>query len=290
MFNVRFCGIIVLLIVGLACNGADVSRPADINDEDAIYHIIIYDRLAEFNMDLLDFSIPDTSIAPLIPDILDYYWFDLARDSLDLIINIDYPDIQDSLGTLPEGDVSYTKLFYGTLEIMGADSIDGEEIPVRRSKPFIIRAEILARFVKFGSDNNFRRGWLLRQISNVVYTANYPQGISQITINSASNPEYILPAGVIPLADIPTFTPGESLTVTVSGSNPDDIYRIRYPLGGELRTFIIEPDTNNNFIADFALPQTNQFNHFLVEVIRNASFDDNSVFGYEAAGVLFEVE
>jgi hypothetical protein len=278
------------LIVGLACNGADVSRPADINDEDAIYHIIIYDRLAEFNMDLLDFSIPDTSIAPLIPDILDYYWFDLARDSLDLIINIDYPDIQDSLGTLPEGDVSYTKLFYGTLEIIGADSIDGEEIPVRRSKPFFIRAEILARFVKFGSDSNFRRGWLLRQISSVVYTANYPQGISQITINSASNPEYILPAGVIPLADIPTFTPGESLTVTVSGSNPDDIYRIRYPLGGELQTFIIEPDTNNNFIAEFALPQNDQFNHFLVEVIRNASFDDNSVFGYEAAGVLFEVE
>jgi hypothetical protein len=265
MTKFKISGILILLLAILACNGSDVTRPADVNDEDAIYHIIIYDRQAEFNMDLLDFSIPDTLIEPLIPDILDYYWFDLNRDSLDLFINIDYPDIQDSLGTLPEGDVSYTKLFYGTLEIIGADSIGGEEIPVRRSKPFIIRAEILARFVKFGSDNNFRRGWLLRYISNVVYSANYPQGISQITVNSASNPDYILPAGIIPLADIPTFTPGESLTVTISGSNPD-------------------------FIAGFTMPQNAQFNHFLVEVIREASLDDNNIFGYEAVGVLFEVE
>lgn len=290
MANFKFSGFTVLLLAGLACNGADVTRPADVNDADAIYHMISIDRTDLFNLDLLDFTVPDTSLAPLVPDILDYYWFNLNRDSLDLIIDIDYPDYQDTLGSLPEGDARYIKLFYGSLEVIGADTVGGEEVPVRRSKPFIIRGEIQARFIKYGSDNNFRRGWLLRYISNAVYSANYPQGISQISINSVSNPDYILPTGIVPMADIPTFTPGESLTVTINGSSPDDIYRIRYLVGGDLQTFVIEPDSNNNFIAGFTMPQNARFYHFLVEVIRDASFDDNNVFGYEAAGVLFEVE
>lgn len=290
MINHKIIGTLIILITILACNGSDVTRPADIIDEDAIYHIIIYDRQAEFNMDLLDFSIPDTTIAPLLPDILDYYWFDSSRDSLDLIIEIDYPGTQDSLGSLPEADVEYIKIFYGSLEVMGADSVNGQVVPVRRSNPFVIRAEIQARFVKYGSDTNYRRGWLLRYISDIAYSAGYPQGITRITIDSPTYPDYILPAGINALADVPTFSPGESLTVAVTGSDPDDIFRIRYPAGGALQTFDLEPDTAGNFIAAFTLPQNAQFGHFLVEAIREASFDNPNVFGYEAVGVLYKVE
>jgi len=274
----------------LACNGSDVTRPADVIDEDAIYHMIIYDRQAEFNLDLLDFSVPDTTVAALAPDVLDYYWFDLDHDSLDLIIDIDYPDTQDSLGSIPESDVRYMKYFYGSLEIIGSDSIGGEEVPVRRSKSFTIRGEINAHFSKYGSDTNYRRGWLLTSISDVAYTSGYTQGITQIIINSASHPGYIVTAGTHPLADIPVFLPGESLSVTVYGSNSSDIFRIRYPASGGFQTFVIEPDSGNNLIAGFSLPQSAQINHFLVEAIRDASFDDNSIFGHDAVGVLFEVE
>lgn len=274
----------------LACNGSDVTRPADVNDYDAIYHIIIYDRQAEFNLDLLDFSVPDTTVATLAPDVLDYYWFDLDRDSLDLIIDIDYPDNQDSLGSIPESDVRYIKFFYGSLEIIGSDSVGGEEVPVRRSKSFTIRGEIDAHFSKYGSDTNYRRGWLLTRISDVTYTSGYTQGITQIIINSASHPGYIVTAGTRLLADIPLFPPGESLAVTVYGSNSNDTFRIRYPSAGGLQTSVIEPDSGNNHIAGFAMPQNAQVNHFLVEAIREASFDDNDIFGYEAVGVLFEVE
>ncbi|UCE66953.1 MAG: hypothetical protein JSU85_02780 [Candidatus Zixiibacteriota bacterium] len=285
-------GITVFLIFLsiIACNGSDVTRPPDVNDYDAVYHIVSIDRAPEFNIDLLDFSIPDTMSSMLAQLQLEHYWFNLTYDSLDLPIDIEYPDAQDSLGTLPEAYVRKIKFFYGTLEIIGIDTAGGGQEPIRRSTDFAIRGEIYATFKKFGSDYNYRRGWLLTEISDVVFSAAYPQGITQITINSASYPELIVSTGLKSLDDILVFAPGEYVTVTINGSDPGDIFRLRYPQGNGFQTVLLEPDFSNNFITEFQMPGIGQFNHFLVEAVGKTSFREDGPFRYEAIGVLFEVE
>jgi len=284
-----FTGFLISMLI-LACNGSDVTRPEDVNDYDAIYHIVSIDRASEFNMDLLDFSIPDTLSSMLAQMQLEHYWFSLTSDSLDLPIDIEYPNAQDSLGALPEADVRKIKFFYGTLEIIGIDTAGGGQEPVRLSTEFTVRGEISAEFRKYGSDYNYRRGWLMTAISDVVYTAAYPHGITRITINSDSYPELIVSTGPKSLDDILAFNTGELVTITVNGSNPDDIFRLRYPRGTGFQTVITEPDSGGNLIAEFQMPETEQANHFLIEVIGETSFQEDGPFRYEAVGVLFKVE
>ena len=86
--SIMAASVITALI--FACNGSDVTGPPDANDFDAIYHIIVQDRTSEFNLDLLDLTIPDT-LLPLPSQVLiEHYWFNVTYDSLDLPINIDY--------------------------------------------------------------------------------------------------------------------------------------------------------------------------------------------------------
>jgi hypothetical protein len=215
LINKLFFGSSMLALAVFACNGSDVTRPQDVNDYDAIYHIITIDKTSEFNIDLLDFSIPDTMLEAIDYVDPEIFWLDLSRDSLDLPIDIDYPQSGDSAGTLPEASARLIKVFYGALEIIGTDTSNGGNIPVRLSRPFIIRGEITAQFKRYGGDYNFRRGWLLTLLSDVVYSANYPQGITQIVINSSSYTDFILVPGAKALADILQFARGESVTVTV---------------------------------------------------------------------------
>lgn len=288
MLKSTLLGFFIFLLI-IACNGSDVTRPPDANDQDAIYHITIFDRAEEFNLDLLDFSIPDT--LSLFPDQvqIEHYWFNLTDDFLDLIIDIEYPDFQDTLGTLPEADVHQIKILYGTLEIMGVDTTGGGQTPVRFSKEFTIQGEISARFKKFGSDYNYRRGWLLTQISDATFSATYPGGITQIRISSASYPDLIVIPGLKSIDDIPVFAPGESLTVTISGTNLNDVFRIRIPAGGGYHTVTITPE-NNNIVTGFCLPEAVQVGHILVEAIGETSFREIGPFRYEAVGILFMME
>ncbi|UCC78441.1 MAG: hypothetical protein JSW64_09130 [Candidatus Zixiibacteriota bacterium] len=279
----------LIVLAFIACNGSDVTRPPDVNDHDAIYHIIIYDRASEFNLNLLDFSIPDT-LSPLPAQLqVEHYWFNLTYDSLDLIIDIEYPDFHDTLGTLPEADVEEIKLFYGTLEVIGIDTAGGGQTPIRFSTEFAIRAEISARFKKFGSDYNYRRGWLLTQISDIAFSATYPGGITQVRISSASYADLIVMPGLKTLDNIPAFAPGESLTVTISGSNLDDVFRVRFPGDNGYQTVTVTP-VNDSVVTGFRMPGTGQVNHILVEAIGETSFREIGPFRYEAVGVLFRVE
>ena len=280
----------VLTLAVLACNGSDVTRPQDVNDYDAIYHIITIDKPNEFNIDLLDFSVPDTLLETIDYVDPEVFWLDLSHDSLDLPITIEYPQSGDSAGTLPTATANLIKLFYGTLEIIGTDTTGGGNIPVRYSRDFAIRGEIDAQFARYGGDYNTRRGWLLTDLSDVVYSASYPQGISQIVLNSSSYSDYVLVPGIKALADIPEISPGESLSVTVYGSNSSDIYRLRYPSDSGFHTVTIGLDEHNNHTASFIVPGTSRYNHFLVEVFNIGSFQSQGVFRYEGVGAIFKTE
>ena len=284
--SIMAASVITALI--FACNGSDVTGPPDANDFDAIYHIIVQDRTSEFNLDLLDLTIPDT-LLPLPSQVLiEHYWFTVTYDSLDLPINIDYPNSQDSLGSLPEAIARWIKLFYGTMEIMGVDTSGGGQIPFRLTKSLFIRAEIISKFVKYGGDTNFRRGWLLTEISDVAYTASYPGGITQIRVSSDSYPDLVLSTGRKPLGNIPEFAPGESLTVNIFGSNLNDVFRVRIPGSNGYQNIVVEPD-NGSLQTGFRVPSGPGFYHFLVEAIGESCFIVNGPFRYEGQGVLFEV-
>jgi hypothetical protein len=281
---------VMLLLLGtLTCGDSNVVGSPDANDYDAIYHIIVFDRANEFNLDLMDLSIPDT----LAPELTQYdsiqYWFNVTQDSLELPIDIDYPDFQDSLGSIPEAFVRELKYFYGTLEIIAVDTTGGGQEPVRLSKEFVIRGEITAEFSKYGGDTNYRRGWLMTHISDAQYTAQYPEGITQVTISSDSYPELIVSPARKSLDDVLVFAAGESLTVAINGANPDDEFRIRFPVENGFQTINIEPDSNG-IIAGFRMPVSERFSHFLVEAIGESSFTQDGIFRYDALGVLFKVQ
>lgn len=288
--SIFYFSLMPTLFILFVCNGSNVSRPADANDEDAIYHLVSIDKVAEFNFDLLDFSIPDTLLSSLSPVEPSFYWFELIRDSLDLFISLDYPDRNDTLGTLPIADVREIKFFFGTFEIIGTDTTGGGSNPVRLSKDFEIRAEINAQFTKFGFSSNYRRGWLLTEISDVEYSSGYPGGITQITLQSNSYPQHIVVPGIKPVSDVLEFAPGESLTVIVNGSDISDLARIRYPSNGIFQNLDMDANENGEFTAGFRLPENTQKNHFLIEVMSSSAFQINGVFKSEAIGILFETE
>lgn len=282
--------IVFMLIFMLSCGDTGVSPPFEPTNEDAIYNIIRFDRPSEFNIDLLDFSIPETTLVQMGPIVPTHYWLELDNDSLFIAINIRYPQSGDPVGTNAEAAVRLTKHFFGTFEVIGIDTSGGDQTPVRMSKEFAILGVMEAAFEKFGFDHNPRRGWLLTEISDAVFVGNVPgpQGaIGPITISSASNPDYIVDTDIRPLADILRFEPGESLTVSITAAEAGDFIRLRYRSGADLRSIPITPNDEGEYIAGFRLPLSERYDHFLIEAISNDSVTDTISFKQKAIGVLY---
>lgn len=281
---------ILMLILVLSCGDTGVSPQEEPTNEDAIYNIIRFDRPSEFNIDLLDFSIPETSLVQIGPIVPTYYWLDLNSDSLFIAINIRYPQAGDPVGTNAIADIRLSKHFFGTFEVIGVDTSGGAQTPVRMSKEFTILGVMEAAFEKFGFDYNPRRGWLLTDISDAVFIGNVsgPQGaIGPITINSISNPDYIVDTDIRPLSDVLRFVPGESLTVSITAANTGDFIGLRYRSGGDLRSIPISANAEGQYVAGFRLPDSEGYDHFLIDAISCDTVTDTASFRYKAIGVLY---
>jgi hypothetical protein len=276
----------------VSCGDTGVTGSGEPTNEDAIYNIIRYDRPSEFNIDLLDFSVPDTLLATAGSIVPSAYWYDLDRDSLFIAIDIRYPQPDDSTGTLPSANVRVSKHFFGTFEIIGVDTADGGSVPVRMSKEFTILGIIDAFFEKYGYDRNPRRGWILTRISDAVFVGNVPgpQGtMGDITIDSPTYPDHVIDTSVKVLADVLIFPPGESLSVSIQTTNPDDFVRLRYSSGGTLVTIPVLADENGDHLTGFRLPAATGYGHFLVESIHNGTLTDTLSFRSRAVGVLYRI-
>ena len=283
---------VMTMISILSCGDTGVTKQGEPTNEDAIYNIIRFDRTSEFNIDLLDFSVPETLLVPMGPIVPVYYWLDLDSDSLFIAIDVRYPQSGDPIGTNATADVRLSKYFYGTFEIIGVDTSSGDQIPVRLSKEFAILGVMEADFEKFGSDYHTRRGWLLTEISNAVYVGNIsgPQGaIDSITISSASNPEYIVDTDIKPLSDVLRFAPGESLTVSITAADSGDFINLRYRLGADLRSIPISPNAEGQYISGFRISDSEGYDHFLIEAISNDAVTDIESFKYKAIGVIYRI-
>jgi hypothetical protein len=281
----------------IACNGAKVTPSEDPTNEDAIYNIIRFDRQLEFNLDLLDASVPDTSTLVLAPPYRPQdYWRHIDRDSLFIGMDIHYPEGGDTIGTVPWAEVSVVKTFWGTLEVISVDTVGGGAERIRMSKPFAMLGRINAIFEKVGFDYNSRRGWILTRLSDAIFDAapafaqeEWPLRIERIEIRRENGTLLAVNSGLKLLRDVPSFSPGESVTVFVRVNRPDDLVSIRYPAGEDYITgYPIRLDSLNYF-KGFRLPSFIEFNHFAVDVVSGDAVADTFPYRPNGTGVVYRV-
>ncbi len=286
MKNLRIIPLIALAFSFLSCGDTGVIPREDPTDEDAIYNIIRYDRPSEFNIDLLDFSIPDTIRLNQSNIVVNSYWYELDSVFYDIEINITRPQPGDSLGSVPEADVRVAKVFSGIHEIIGTDTSGGGSVPVRLSSNLRISGEMLAEFDKLGFDFDDRRGWILRKISDVSYRELAAEQ-GQIIINSNSYPDHQVDPSIKNVSETLTFAPGESLTVAVTYNSRPDVVRLRYPAANVYQTIVPQHSDTATYTTGFRIPNSVAYNHFLVIASWFAAQGDSTEVSTSGIGVLY---
>lgn len=242
-----------------ACGKTGVDPPTEPTDQDAIYNIIRFDNPASFNLDLHDYSIPDTMLSLGPPYRLVRYWRAFQRDSLFIGIEIREPGPMDSVGTVAQGIVTAKNFIWGSLEIMAIDTSGGGSATVRLSKNFAMLGVINAFFEQLGQEYNSRRGWILKRISDAVFVpqVNVPAvAPPRIEIARASLPGEVIRVNtnIKPLSALPEFVHGESLTVFVY-TDSTDFVSLRYSRGTDFGTREMTLNGVGVFVAGFSIPQ-----------------------------------
>jgi hypothetical protein len=282
---------LILLAILISCGKTGVDPQTDPTNEDAIYNIIRYDSPAAFNLDLFDLSVPDTNAVLAKPYQPLHWWRNIHHDSLDIDIRIHYPNETDSVGTVPDAQVTIVKYFWGTLEIIALDTTGGGAQRIRMSKPFDMKGTITASFEKYGFDYNSRRGWRLSGLSDAVFTPiNSGQAlpIPRVTLQTSNSIIHINPAAIKTLHNLPSFTPGESLTVNISMSDTSNFVALRYPAGNSYATREIPSAGGGNFIGGFTFPRAEVYGHFLIDAITMPVLTDTLHYHPNAMGVIYK--
>ncbi len=283
----KISGILLILMIS-SCGDTGVSTREEPTNEDAIYNVIRYDRLAEFNIDLYDLAIPDTVFAQAGPIVPGHYWYDLERDSFFIAIDIRYVQPGDPAGTNPTALVRVLKHFWGSLEIIGIDTSGGGNVPVRFSKEFTIIAEIRADFEKYGFDYNHRRGWILTKLSDAVFNGGYLDSFGMITIQTESGSEYGHNTNKKLLANIIHLVPGDSITLNIT-ADPYDYVSVSYKSIGGYTTIKLAPDSTGNYVTGFRIKDSLGYDHFLVDILSNGTLSGFSEFRSMAFGYVYRV-
>jgi len=295
MKKIRHFALLILPLI-FSCDESKVLSPGEPTNEDAIYNIIRYDRPREFNLDHFDLSVPDTSVLLGAPFRSLHFWRHFERDSLFIGIDVNYPQPGDTVGSVPWANVFVQKFFYGTLEVIAEDTSDGGSLPVRMSKRFTMKGEIVSEFQKVGFDYNPRRGWILTEISDAIFS-NVPNSttgissISSIEIWPESDPGGVIHVNtnIKRLENVPEFNMGDSVTVIVYTTRSDDIVSIRYPYESEFLTRYIPPVDSSRFVAGFRFPYFIEFNHFTIDLVNFGAVSDTLKYTPQAIGVLYRV-
>ena len=278
-----------LMATIIGCGGSDVVGGDESSDGEAIGNIITIDRPEECNIDIIDFSVPDTT--SFWTDGRPYlFWKNKLWDSLVVTIQYDtvFPD--DPYIPIPAAYVIIDKDFGGTFEYMGKDTVGGETTFVRYSKPVEIGGHVLANFLKYGLNHNFRRGWLLNSVGHARIGSSYAID-SLPNIISLQSETY----GTIELAEpflltsIPRLYQGDSVTVIIDSEADNIIARIRYPgpigyLFGDAQydTLI------HKFYLGFRVPNIRMKGHIVVEQFGKSSLmDPQDEFRFSSTGILF---
>jgi len=278
----------------LSCGKTGVEPIVDSNDFDAIYNIIRYDWPDAFNIDLIDFSVPDTSNLIAGPFQPIHYWRRLNSDTQGVDIQIHEPEPDDSLGTVRWANVTFYKHFRGSLEIIAIDTSNGGQNEVRLSKPFNFAGHINAIFEKVGFDYNTRRGWKLSRIADTIYDGRGPSLF--FTYWLAGRPDIAYGDTDIPvnLAALPELGPGDSMQVSILTSNSGHKVSIRYNTSVGMVTRYATFDSTSTggayFSTGFVVPSGRRYDHLLLDILSSESLSDTVGYGATSRGAIFRVD
>ncbi|OGC89542.1 MAG: hypothetical protein A2W25_14340 [candidate division Zixibacteria bacterium RBG_16_53_22] len=290
----RLAAAVCLAGIVISCGKTGVEPIMDSNDFDAIYNIIRYDWPDAFNIDLIDFSVPDTTNLLAGPFQPIYFWRRLDTDTQGVDIQIHEPEPDDSLGTVRWADVTFCKNFRGSLEIIAIDTSNGGQDEVRLSKPFNLTGYIDAIFEKVGFDYNTRRGWKLSRIADTFYDGGGPS--LAFSYRPASQPDLIYGRIDIPInvTALPELDPGDSMVVRILTSNSDHKVTIRYnsPVGMVARYAAFDSASTNGayFSAGFVVPSGRRFEHLLLDILSIESLSDTVGYSATSRGAIFRVD
>ena len=278
------------LACAAGCGSSGTSPNKEPTEQDAIYDIIRYDAPQAFDLDSLDFSIPDTSSLLAAPFRVVQFWRHLGKDSLFISIALRMPQAGDSVGTVPQASVTVQKFFWGTLEIIAIDTTNGGQEPVRLTKPFNMEGYIDGFFERLGRPENTRRGWRLRKVSDAIFGS--PSGqIRSIEIDSDTGFVRFAPIAVTQLSDIILFDPGDSVTIRVETLNTEYYVTLRYPSTNRFISQRLEPDSSGEYVLGFRMPNSFGYGHFIIDAISKDAVTSNLTTPYNpaAVGVLFRL-
>jgi hypothetical protein len=276
----------------LSCGSSGTDPVGDSNDFDAIYSIILFDRATAFNLNMLDFSIPDTTTVLGGPYVPVHFWREVDRETS--WVNIDFREPVDTVGAVRWANAIFFKRFFGTIEIMAIDTSGGGETPVRLSKPFVIYGSIEGIFEKVGFDYNSRRGWILTWIGDaVLVTPNTSFGGVSFWTQRVPQQVFVGSATRRQLSQIPEFLAGDSITVRWTGSPTDDISSIRFNTSGGMITRAVEPESvtiiRAVYYSGFAIPDIEGYGHFVVESMTEGTITDTLRYSSAAMGPIYRV-
>lgn len=277
----------------LACGKTGVEPPVDASDNDAVYHIMIYDSPNAFKLDLMDRSIPDTT-APLTASNPIQWWRTIYHDSLDIDIQVFYPGQHDTTGAVPYANVTELKYFWGTLEVIAIDTTGDSWRRVRLSKNFVMLGSINAVFQQLGSDYNTRRGWRLMQISDATFIPRPSGGHTPVSprveVQTQDSLLNINPSAVKALRYLPQFTPGESVTVNIYPTDTTSAVSLRYPAGNSLASKNLSLQPGGVFQGGFTFQRLEDYGHFLADVINPSALEDSAAaYIPNAVGAIYKV-
>jgi len=280
------------LVIMAGCGKTGVDPSEDATDEDAIFNIIRYDEPTAFDLDLIDFSIPDTSMVLGYPYRPVHFWRTIETDSLNTALDVRLPGPGDTIGTVAQATAVVRRIIRGKLEIIAVDTVGGSDLTVRLSKNYRMVGNIDAFFEKVGFDYNTRRGWVLRRISDAIFkpvVGDQSVILPTILISRASEPDSTITIypGIKTISLIPQFAMGESLLVTVLTQDTAGFVTMRFPSGNGYVYRRVEPTNPGIFISGFTLPNYLEFNHIAVDVVASNMVADTSTYKANMVGAIY---
>lgn len=212
---------IALLMMAAGCE----ESPTEADEDLAAIESLILEEADLFTADLFNAQgaeDPDTPIpGKALEDIVPWRW---GRQILDVSREIDI-DIDDPADGPATASVTWNATWTGVFHVIDTTA-------AHYSKDFTDDAVRYATFIKSGAAGTAHRGWRLDTVSGttIMSDPNTVQ-ITSVTITSTDGIDTTFTdvSTLREREDLITFAPTDTVTITVTTGNPDDIVMIHYP-------------------------------------------------------------
>lgn len=290
---------VALMLVATGCDDS----PLEVSQDEAAIRQLIADELEYFTVNLFG-EATEAGTTPLGKALTQITPWQFGREILnvDRVIDIQINDPGDGPAT---ADVTWNAEITGVFHIRDTQ-------PTAYSKDFTANAVRFATFQKVANTDMPRRGWRLTGISGTEVVSN-PATIQIVSVNLSStagvDTTFTNVSELVNRENILTFAPLDTVTVTVTTGNVDDVVLLHHPAWRTMqqdRHHIRRMLTNNGdgthsgtFVTRGLVWGTdaggnhmlrNPVRHFTVDVLSNGTiFDDVEPYDSVAWGTVYRV-